>query len=316
VGWLQSMTFAPSVWVHFFVVEMRGILLFYFTVVCLIKAPTIRLHLALRRGHWCAVPACNLSGESQYSCVADGVGKAMWSFDLNFEDPSLCTKFHGTNLGGVLHFSAIGLLVVIVMFVFLQLWRLDAESYSSGSYIAFSVTFLRRNTFFQTLSWICMGYVLLLSAIGPFNLLFVLPSEVIEAVDQGRWPLVVSFLKNDASTYLVACLTAFTLARGTGSIFSFDSELCSVTQFKRTWQDLFIQTNGSFMRELERALVKAKYGETEALADLMQDPSSVSEFLESCDPNVEGGEKCARGLPAEHRRLLASVTDSPAGLGR
>jgi len=123
---------------------------------------------------------------------------------------------------------------------------------------------------------------------------------------------VVSFLKNDASTYLVAILTAFTLARGAAPIFSFDSKRFLVTQFKRTWKDLFIQTNGSFMRKLEVALVKAKYGETEELADLMQDPSSVSEFVESCDPNVEGGEMCAN-LPTEHRILLASMSDSSGG---
>jgi len=290
----EAMSIAASVWAHFFLVEMRAIVLFYITVFCLIQAPSLRMYLSLRRSDFCAVPVCNQSAESQRACVAEGIRKAMWSLDLNFEDASLCTKFHGTNFGGVFNLLAIALLVSIVLFSAMQLWWLDARSYTSGSYIAFSVTFIPRQTFFQVMAFICMCYVSLMSFMAPVLILFVLPSTVIEAVDQDRLALLVSLLKNDGTTYLVALITLFTFAYGTRCPISIcDSEQFKMTQFKRTWTDLFTQTNLSFIGELDQVLLKAKYGETKELADLLQDSSSLSEFLESCNPNADGSAKYA-----------------------
>lgn len=279
-----------GIFLHLFVVELRCLWLFYISSRIFVNRGTSTLFLYLRSTNvkqWCAAEECHASLRSLSSCISQGVSLAAWSTDRNFEKAELCIVFHGDNLLGYVNLSFVEILATIVLIICWKLVAYDVSSFTSGRYLVFTTQFLRKETLMQVMIKIAFLWMIALTLMIPFAILFQIPDNVIDKVDEDRYSLLAHMAVELAPNYATVFLVLWHLKDNSNPSVNVTYLLTSGIEFKRSWLDLFTQTNRACISNIEHAMIKAKYGDAEELSNMLidADPRAIEQILNECSPN-------------------------------
>mmetsp|Transcript_67105 Transcript_67105/g.119414 ORF Transcript_67105/g.119414 Transcript_67105/m.119414 type:complete len:363 (+) Transcript_67105:53-1141(+) len=277
----------PGAVFHFWFVEMQPVYCFYVSCLALMNSQAVYMMTLLRDSdetEWCKEPSCLNSMGDTLSCLRKGVWQAMFSFDLNYENEALCTKFHSDNILGYLHatlclFGGLGIMGIVYRFC-----TVGVKSFKSGKYLHFSKSIMLNPFVRWSLFFIAFYSASLLSVV------LILPLTILRKQFDQRfhgdyWNLYQKWLAAGIFPWFAVLISSYYLLFTDVTALKHEQgKFLEGITFKRSWYNLFMQTNSDMVNKLERRILAAKIsGNNQTLQEIMEegDAENLLQHLDS-----------------------------------
>jgi len=265
-----------SALLHFVVVEMRPIYVFFLGVRGKIKA--LAVDAVMMREGGGAIGSWDTDDapegvKARTSCVETAVEWALWNPGFNGTVSEECVVAnldgHGYMIIGVFHYVALAvsglfLAISLVLLVANGHWK---TQFGDGSYLVFTWR-LESMPWYRAGAMSVMVYVL-----GAIGLGFALTQGEFDALFQMAWTDIALIL-----------YSAYALLLPKTPAFNWDSAVVAKAQFRRPLKELLKQSNDAFGEQLTDAVLRAELGNAADLHRLA--PGLESDQL-SADPQED-----------------------------
>eukprot|EP00931_Biecheleriopsis_adriatica_P081081 TRINITY_DN54433_c0_g1_i1.p1 TRINITY_DN54433_c0_g1~~TRINITY_DN54433_c0_g1_i1.p1 ORF type:complete len:367 (-),score=54.47 TRINITY_DN54433_c0_g1_i1:395-1417(-) len=257
--------------IHFLVVELRPAFLFYFSSYSLIKKMFKEVETTRSLYYdWCA-QGVNLT--ETMDCIEFGAKHLMFSlYNPNFSETcerGMFTK--SVNLAGRFNLSAAVITVAFLVTMITHFCLEGAWDFKSGEYLCFTWK-LEGTTVYRVSSSILM----LCTFVGCF-MAILLAANAVPGAELGMdvWAL----LKTSGADLGLLLYSSYLFTQGADPIIDYNVKKSdfSKLRFKRSWLDMFIQSNDKFGTELTLAILQGEWGDFKAL----------EETIENFDGNIQ-----------------------------
>jgi len=285
--------FFPMGWtclLHFMVVEMRAAYLFYISV----KSFTVKIALSSEMERQLGDESAGLVDWTQgcihdhdlddtVECVKAGVKQAIWTFWIDDDNMNGCYRVGhpGVSYVGLLHLSALGVIMFMYAACLLSLFLSDSKDWRSGSYLYFTWrlehTVPYRIAAYTLVAYTCcaLAYVLMVSyEVIPNEHLFLEPNALLQLVWSDAFGLAAS---------------AFAFTSTHDPPFNWQVQALQDAHFCRPLMNIVSVSNDAFGRKLEHAILKARLDEFDELEALMGKEFDEPPFTGPKPDNGEDG---------------------------
>lgn len=226
----------------------------------------------------------------------------MWSFNTSYENPGLCTKFLGDNILGYIHVPGLIFMAVLLLGIGHRLLASDMVAFTTGHYIAFTSALLHSplvkvagKCLFAYLACLVLGAVLV-----PF---VVITHKYVERTGETRHQIFIQWMGDMLLSWLLVPLSAYFLLSADVHVFNSRSVVFKSLEFRRSWFDLMVETNASFARKFDQALLQAHYGDTAQLENILVGSVELSEVLSKCAPAKAAAAAPGSAAPDSYRKM-------------
>jgi len=181
---------------------------------------------------------------------------AMLSLNTSFTDPLTCTRYNRNNYLGCIHFIGVALLLLYVGMCFKTLWKKDpsgaqSHRFRSGRYIWITTQAIETDKYVKALV-----YAQLFFGISVFLGTLILPFTNLLPEVISKDPMQTSLTLAKASIVNLALLfvSIYGLMSPTKPNFHMGT-VFQKTRFKRTFLDLFLQSNQAMLKKIEAGIM-------------------------------------------------------------
>jgi hypothetical protein len=173
-------------------------------------------------------------------------------------------------------FNVVGLLIVVIFVVVLLagLVTSKVKDFGDATYLAYTFR-MKQSTPYKVMSTL----IVILAA-----LLLAVTLRFLVAIHNSAPGVFVNFILYLLPTIFALLYSAITLAKASKHpFFDYESDNFLDIVFKRSWSSVLVD-NTAFAGQLETALVKAKYGDTKDLEDLLPEDADIQTVIRACTP--------------------------------
>jgi len=244
---------------HFIVVEMRSLYLFYmsvksFTAKIAISAEMDRqMNSKVGTEDWQHICIHDPQLQGLLECVTAGVQEALWSFWISEDTIDGCYREDkpGFSYIGALHLSALAVCCVFMLACLLLLVMSDASDWRAGNYLYFTWD-LEHRTRYRFFAYVLVTYTALFLAYVILAAYEIIPTMHLFIPADELLPL--------AGADMVGILMGSVAFLGTTDPpFNWEeAQLMTCVFFGRPWYNVVQATNDSFGKKLEHAILKAR----------------------------------------------------------
>jgi len=208
--------------------------------------------------------------------VQDDIFAALFSFDPLFKGK--CVEFDSEipNQGGVINFGCFVLCLFVVACPALGVFLEGKADVCSGAYLVCKWEY-ERTAFYRIVAALLTCYTVAIIAYGVYSADATIPVDV-------KVKLLTTFLNWHSPNVVLLLVSAVSLARTQSRLpnFEYHDKRFRVLRFRRSWNDIFCQSNSDFARQLEQASMRAVCGAFGDLDSMLLDPQDAESVMEIC----------------------------------
>jgi len=254
--------------IHFLLVEMRGIFVFYLGAKTIILDVGFQAYLPVALERSGGMDHTRL--QSFISEVQNGVMRAMVSPDLHYVDANGVVKYpDGTNVLWVFHYVVIVIVAVFIIGMLAAFFGQRAWYFSRGDYIAFTWE-LERSILYKCISWMLFASTVML-VVGGF---------LYCQLCIGRYYSGLDFVRGNKFPLLSIFFSTYSLTVPPPQpTFHYRCSEFRELNFKRSVVDCVLQSNDYFAMKLSNTILGSVRYHDEELMQTLEQPEIASSLI-------------------------------------
>jgi len=260
-----------TAWIHFLLVELRPVFVFYTSARGLILKLAVDAMMANEMANsgvvdWNDICIRNQTIAAKRDCVKKAVSEAMWrvSYEPYLIDPD-CYVSHasGYSMVGLFHLSAFGVTALFLCISLLLLACNGARDFTSGQYLVFTWD-LEKKCLYKVGAFAILAY----TGVAIY-MAFSIAAGHVTGASVGLDPMQMLHLAWTDMALLL--FSAIALLLPCAPAFNWQSSIVENTEFNRSLFNLIKQSNDSFGQDITNAIVRAHLGNPEDIQELAPD---------------------------------------------